>query len=470
MISCPHIPPIFRNRMPAVALAFALLVGAGAPLSAAERAKPPAWELWPYQVHMLIAVERGSEIAPSFEEELAPWLKAKVAAAVGGMWKLEISSAAVDLRPKLIAEIDSLTADDITSALKKGDKLIFAAVRRTDGGWQVRAREYDVITGLWNSTISSDVRQLDLVRHETFRAIMTAFAPLARVEEAGGENVTLRLRASALAPGGRILLSDGAVFRPVLVESDPNGVVTPGKATLIGLTYLTPVDKSRPLVKCRMQTALSGTVIPAYHPQRQRWALAVAPSSKAIRLRLVTRADAEPIEGCQVVALELSPAGGTAKETALGHTDRRGEVELPADSRPVRLVEVRHGGEVLARVPIAAGMASEVTLPVDFDRKRLALETALSQLADDLIDLTARREVLSARIRAAEQGGKSDDAATLRQQLREIDGTDTLLSRLDKLQQQVQAASPGTQKRLEERLTSLRKMIAQLKSPPAAAK
>jgi hypothetical protein len=299
---------------------------------------------------------------------------------------------------------------------------------------------------------------------------MAAFAPLARIEQADGDNVTLRLRASALAPGGRVLLSGGTAFRPVLLESDASGAIT-GKATLVDWTYLTSAESSGTLIKCRMQTALSGAVIPAYHPQRQRWAIAVAPSSAATRLRLVTRGgDAAPIEGCQVVALELSTAGGVPKEVVIGHSDRRGEVEIPAVAQAVRLIEVRHGGEVLARVPIAVGLGSAVTLPLQFDPKRLALESAISQLADDLVDLTARREVLSARIRAAEQGGKADDASALRQQLREIGGADPLLSRLDKLQQQVQAASPATQKHMQERLTSLRKGIDQLKAPQAAAK
>jgi hypothetical protein len=453
-----------------VLLAIGLAACASSALRAADRARPPAWELWPYRVHVVVAVERGGGMPPSLEDKLMPWLKAKAEAAVGGMWKLEVLPAPVALRQKLLTEFDSLPAENIHGDPKSVDKLIFTAVRRTEWGWQVRAREYDVVTGLWNSTISRDVRQADLIRHETFQAIMAAFAPLARIEQADGDNVTLRLRASALAPGGRVLLSGGTAFRPVLLESDASGAIT-GKATLVDWTYLTSAESSGTLIKCRMQTALSGAVIPAYHPQRQRWAIAVAPSSAATRLRLVTRGgDAAPIEGCQVVALELSTAGGVPKEVVIGHSDRRGEVEIPAVAQAVRLIEVRHGGEVLARVPIAVGLGSAVTLPLQFDPKRLALESAISQLADDLVDLTARREVLSARIRAAEQGGKADDASALRQQLREIGGADPLLSRLDKLQQQVQAASPATQKHMQERLTSLRKGIDQLKAPQAAAK
>jgi hypothetical protein len=451
-----------------VLLAIAVATCAIAPLAAADAAKPPAWELWPYQVQVLVAVERSGQ-TPAFERDLAPWLKAKVAAAVGGMWRLEVSPARADLRQKILTELDSLTAVHVSEEPKGADKLIFVGVSSTADRWQIRAREFDATTGLWNSTISRDVRQSGLLRHETFAAVMAAFAPHARIEQADGENVTLRLRASGLAPGGQVPLAVGTVFRPVLVASDARGAVTRGKAELIDWTYLTPTEKPGPRIKCRMQTALSGKIIPDYHPQRQRWAVAVTPSTASTRLRLVTRgSEAEPIEGCDVVALELPPGGGTPQEVALGRSDRRGEAVLSPGSQLVRMIEVRRGDEVLARVPIAVGVTSETTLPLEFDRRRLPLETALAQLADDLVDLATRREVLSARIRAAEQGGKADDAATLRQQLREIGGADSLLARLDKLQQSVQAASPQTQQRLQEKVAALRKAIEQLKAPPAA--
>ena len=457
-------------RPNAALLAIALAIGAGLPLDAADPAGPPAWELWPYRVHVLTAVERSGQTPADFERELAPWLKSKAAAAVGGMWKLDISSAPAELRQKLLADIGSLTADDFPAEANTADKLIFIGIGSAKGRWQVHALEFDVVTGLWNATIFREVRQSALLRHETFAAVMDAFAPQVRIENVDGDNVTLRLRASALAPGGRVPLTAGTVFRPVLVTSDARGTVEPGKAELIDWTYLVPSDTSGPLVKCRRLTALGGTVIPEYHPQRQRWAVAVAPSAAATRLRLVTRGtDAEPVEGCEVVALEWAPAGEAPKEVPIGRSDRRGELVVPPGSQTVRQIEVRQGDEVLARVPLAPGLAGEVMLPVDFDRRRVALESSLMQLEDDLVDLAARREGLSARIGAAEKGGKADDAATLRAQLREAGGTDALLARLDKLQQQLQSASPRTQKRLQEKFAGLRKAIDRLKATAAAA-
>ena len=453
-------------RTSTVFITFALAACAVTPLAAQDPASPPTWELRPYEVHVAVAVQPASEMPIDFERDLAPWLKAKAAASVGGMWNLHVSAASPDLRPKLLAQMDSLTAEDVPEP-KGADKLILVGISRTAEGWQVRAREFDVVTGLWNSTISRDVRQSKLLRHETFSAVMSAFAPHARIEQAEEDSVTLRLRASALSPGPEMPLAPGTVFRPVLVSSDAQGSASAGKVELIDWTYLISTADSGMLIECRLLTALRGPVIPEYHPQRQRLAVAVAPATAEARLRLVRGSDAEPVEGCDVVAVESLPAGGTTKETPIGRTDRRGEVTLPSGPQAVRLIEVRFGEAVLARVPIVPGLAGEVTLPVQFDSKLISLESALSQLEDELVDLSARRAVLSARIAAAEKNGKAQDAAALRSQLREAGGAEALLARLDKLQQQVQSASPQTQRRMQERLAHLRKVIDQLKAPAA---
>ena len=450
-------------RTSAVVMTLALAACAVTSVVAHDQERLPAWELRPYQVHVAVGIEPDSGLPVGFERELEPWLKAKAAASVGGMWNLQVAAASPDLRPKLLAEISSLSAEDISEP-KDADKLILVGIRRVSVGWQIRAREFDVVTGLWNSTVVRDVRQSKLLRHETFRAVMDAFAPQARVEQAEGDSVTLRLRASSLSPSQGMPLAPGTVFRPVLVSSNAQGAASPGKAERIDWTYLISTEDAGKLIKCRLLTALRGPVIPEYHPLRQRLAVAVAPSTAKAWLRLVRDSDAAPVEGCDVVAIESIPADGTAKEMPIGRTDRRGEVIVPPGRQAVRWIEVRFGEAVLARVPIVPGLAGEMTLPVQFDPKEITLESALLQLEDDLVDLSARREVLSARIAAAEKNGKAQDAAALRLQMREAGGADALLARLDKFQQQVQSASPPAQRRLQERLAHLRKVIDQIKA------
>jgi hypothetical protein len=58
------------------------------PLAAAE---PASWELSPYRIHVLIAVEPGSSLPPTLADDLRIDLPARAAAVVGGSWIVEAS-------------------------------------------------------------------------------------------------------------------------------------------------------------------------------------------------------------------------------------------------------------------------------------------------------------------------------------------------------------------------------------------
>lgn len=461
-LSCALWPPALA--------AWAMSLLAGASIRAAEPSQSAAWELWPYRIHVVASVETGDRLAGNFEQELPAVLKSRAAQVAGGSWKLEVDSAPAELRRAIVHDLPSIDEKSLTPLATKFDKVILLGIRPSAGGFQIRAREYDVVTSLWNSTVSLDVPQAELLPHEAFRAVWTALAPLARIEKVEGELITLRLRAGALVPRDKPLpLPPGAAFRPVLVESDASGPFAPGKSTLIEWTFLTATESSGSGVTCRLHTGLKSPVIPDYHPQRQRWAIGVSPSSSGTTLRLVSRGnDAEPLEGCDVWAEEPPSSGAAAKPVAIGRSNRRGEVLVPAGPQAVRTVVIRHGDDVLARVPIVPGLVEELPLALAFDRKRLEFESALDQLADDLIDAAARREVLAERIRAAEQAGQTQDAAKLRDQLRDAGSADALLARLDKLQQSVQTAGDATRRHLEPKLAELRRTIEQLQAKPAA--
>ncbi|HUE71368.1 MAG TPA: hypothetical protein VMP01_10830 [Pirellulaceae bacterium] len=439
---------------------FAALLAATWCASASAADPPPVWELWPYHVQVVAAIDDSPLLPPRLKEQLPALLHSRIAAIERGTWKLEVTAAPADLRQEILAGIDAMTQESLPATASDLDKVILLAVAADDGGVHIRARELDVITGLWNATVTIDSRQADYVPHAAVRAVLTAFAPLGRIETSDGQTATLRMRASGLAPHGDRPLAGEAAFRPVLVECDAKGAVVRGKGELIDWTYLTATNASGGIVECRVQTALAGEVIPEYHPLRQRWALGVSRSTAPTKVRLVSReSDAPPLEGIEVLAEDK--AGD--RPIPIGSSDRRGEVLIPPGPSTVRTIVVRQGDEVLARLPLVPGLTSELTLPVSYDRRLIELEAVLAQLADDLIDAAARRAVLAARLAAAEAAGHSDAVATLKQQLTAAASVETFLSRLDRLQQSVQSASPATRRRLEPKLTELRKGIDQLR-------
>src|SRR6185436_18724177 len=112
------------------------------------------------------------------------------------------------------------------------------------------------------------------VKQEALWCLLSAFAPQARIEKVDDKVVTLKLRAAALArkDASQPLLLSGTVFRPVLVKSDARGAIVAGPAESIGWTYLIPTESktsSSPFT-VHIETGLSGTVLPEYHPTRLR--------------------------------------------------------------------------------------------------------------------------------------------------------------------------------------------------------
>ena len=467
MTNLPHIRLLFSCL---AAVSCAALAGAAA---GAEPAKLASWELSHYQIHLLAAVDSSPSLGRQFTQDLPGDLTAQAATVMGGAWRLEAGLAPVELRQRLIHALPEVDAQELPAAALLADKVLLLGIRGDENGFQVQARELDVVTGLWNTTITSEVRQAESLPRAALGALLAAFAPLARIEKVENQTAALRLRAGALfrRDGPWPAISPGAVFRPVLVKSDTGGALKAGEAQLIPWTVLTPTAAASAkweggLIACRLDSGLEGDVIPTYHPQRQRLALAVAPGKSATRLRLVTQETPPvPLEGYDVAVEKPGAPGDKAQRGEwLGRSDRQGGVMIPLGPQTVRMLLIRHGDELLARLPIIPGLQAEIDLPLVDDRFRLAGEIALNHLEDELLDLAAGREALAARIRSAAKDGEGEMAVKLLDQFQNLQVSDRLAADITKHQQTVAAVEPSARVKLEAKLASLKKLAEQLKT------
>jgi hypothetical protein len=365
---------------------------------------------------------------------------------------MEAVTCPPELRHKILISLESVVAEDLPAAALDSDKVLLLGVRAASGGYRIEARELDVVTRLWNATVSSETSQPQARPRHALQTLLSAFAPLARIETSDGKTATLRLRAAALARRDRDLpaVAPDAAFRPVLVQSDTRGTLTAGSGEVVAGVYLSPVSTSGSLVTCRVDAGTTAALIPDYHPQRQRLALAVSRSAAATKLRLVSRADPPvPLEGYDVLD------GGQL----VGRSNREGEVVVASGPQALRMLTIRRGEAPLARVPVVPGLAAEITLPLAASDDSLALDAALAATEDALIDLIAQREVLAARIRAAAKAKDSEGGRTLLRQLRENKAADALATRLDQHQQAIGALDAAAQPRLTARLGGLRQVL-----------
>src|SRR5687768_2401500 len=106
-------------------LSLAILLLASLPLSAVgqDESAPTAWEMFPYRIHVLTAVEADASLPPRLEQELSADLASRASAAVGGAWRLEVSRAPPELRHRILHALADVTSEDLPSAAKKGDKV-----------------------------------------------------------------------------------------------------------------------------------------------------------------------------------------------------------------------------------------------------------------------------------------------------------------------------------------------------------
>ena len=60
---------------------------------------------------------------------------------------------------------------------------------------------------------------------------------------------------------------------------------------------------------------------------------------------------------------------------------------------------IKHGGQLLAKLPVVPGAERRINVPLPDDEARLVAEARLAAVREDLIDVVARRNILMARTR-----------------------------------------------------------------------
>ncbi len=435
---------------------------------------PGTWELRPYRIELCVVVEPSARLPAQFENDLSRQLTAQTQAAQGGPWQVTANQKLADPRHRLLRELPVNDPPTAIEADKQIDKLIFVAIREQAGQFQITAREWDVVTRLWNVPITRTTAQPGRLAAEGLIAVLDAFGPLARIDAVAEGAVTLCLRAGALPrrDGTFLSVDRDAVFRPVLLQADKQGTPQPATAQVIPWTYLIPAalpttsssNLNRAVFKCSRPTALDGEMIPSYHPLQPRLAVGLARSIAPIRLQVVD-ADSPnlPLEGYEVRS-RAAVLPVTAKLEPHGLTRRDGRLEIPAGDGGLRWVGILHGGEPLAVRPIVAGLHGELKIFVKSDRRRLELAAALVELNDDLLDFAGRLTILGTRVQAAVAKRDVTQIGRLSQETRALAANNPFPARVTELERQIAATDEGTRNRLAPALDQAKATLATLKA------
>lgn len=424
--SCPVAnPPHSRTSAARTArslwrLASGLALVLAAWLAGARQADAQSvWDLTPYRIRVLMAVDNRPEFTERLAESMRAVLAERTDTAVGAAWILQSGPAPDDLRPALLDGLAALSVEQVPQSLVEleADKLIFVTLTAGQGGWTIGARELDLQTRLLGTTVSRHVRQRQLLGEEAFQAVLGAFAPLARIEQVEGKQVRLRLRAGGLPPLDPTLswIGPGSVLRPVIRYNDRDG--KPRRIEPLEWTFMAVESLAGAELTSTLHSGLRSPLSGRRRGPVEQVALAVRPSGLPTRLVLKSRTDPQRrLAGYEVYS---HPPHATATHL-VGRTDGQGELLVPADSAGLRVLLVKNGGELLARLPMLPGLFSVAAAEIPDDDQRLAAEGVITGLQRRFVDIIARRQVLMTRVRARMDEGKLEEAERFMEQLRRL--------------------------------------------------
>jgi hypothetical protein len=400
-----------------------------------------------------VALDIPGGVAEQMTNELPTYLQRRAVAAIGPLWSLNVEVATGATRQRVFGELaapSDMPPGDIP--LTDLDKLVLVTVNWNPDGYSLAAREYDTFVQRWGTPIRRHARQPAALPEQVFAILCHAVAPVAQFELVPDDDkhVTLRPRGSQLMRGAPAepWIKPGEVFLPIFRRTTRGGQLVENGIQPVSWTFLEVVKSDNPLTTAQIH---SGTRRPfGIRSQGRVDQVAVAlrsdPAETTLRLRSRVAAD-KPLVGYEVF-VQTDPTKPDALER-LGATDRDGKLGVPPAKQRVRLLTIRNGGHLLARLPVVPGAQPEVEVPLPDDDAHLAAESTLAALREDLIDVVARRNILMARVRQKIKTKDFDAAQKLLQEINQLPGRAKFTTEITNAKRRTRSDDPQIQRRID---------------------
>ena len=420
------------------------------------------WELTPYQIHVYLAVAQMPELPPHVVEEMGSDLIDRVDRTVGAAWNMTVAAPEGALRRAMLADLEGVGFEAIPEEAVANDKVTLVTIVRAVTGFQVTARELDVRTQVFSATVSRDVPQAALLSDALFTAVVDAFAPLASIKTYEDKQVELRLRAGRFPSRDPsfLKLHPGEVFQPIIRYDDREG--KPKKILPLPWTYLVVGEIDEARLVCHLHSGLHSALAGRRRGRVQQLALAIKPPARPTLLKIHARTgEKRPLGGYDV----FSQNPGEKSTEWLGRTDLNGGILVPPVPEILRILYIRNGGQLLAKLPIVPGLEQEVPVSVIDDNQRLAAESVIMTAQEELVDLVTRRAVLAARISAAIKNSQVDEADKLLVELYALRTRDQFTQQLAQERKKLVSDDPLIQRRVDLMFQKIRKLVVEYLDP-----
>jgi len=364
--------------------------------------------------------------------------------------------------------IDPPISDLINQTVEQYDKVMIVHIRSRDVPGQVQAVELDTLMRHLGPVVRGEFSSRPQLTDTIGRAMGQAFAPVVRIENAGLRNATGLLRA-----GGLILNEDspahvgvGDVLEPMVRKNDRSGrpfVIGP-----IDWALLLVDDTKGRYLEMDYYAGRSGTLQGRKNERTFRVALKARPQYERTVLRLHLKGKPDfPLIGYELYERSLDPQDKSFK--FVGRTDWDGRLPIEKSDHPLRLLYVKNGGAVLARLPLSPGLYRRAVADLSGDDMRLQAEAYVRGIQNDITDLVAIRELYKARIRLRLKDGEMEKAEELMNELRRQPDNKELSNAVSAKQTEFLNAigrrNIGQRRKVDEMFTTTRELLAKHITP-----
>ena len=381
------------TRLPKLLAAIVLLWPA-----VAGAADLSVWPLTPYQVRVLLAVAHDAPLSPRLEASLSSALLARIEAVVGPPWNVSVAAPPAALRRDMLHGLDALQEKNIPIPSPEPDKILLVAVSVVPGGLKVTARDFDVHAREIGYPVTRRVWQIGSLCDASMDALLTAFAPIARIDriEPDPKNkkdamAVLRVKAAGLPMRDRNLklVHPGDVFRPLVRFNNRDNKFFKAAQAQWSLCVAEKIAPEE--VRCRIYTGMSREMQTKGKGRIEFLALRVQSPGGATLVVLQSRVEPKkPLAGCDVYAY---PPGKKDAAALVGKTDRLGRLLVPAlPGTLMRVLLFKDGSELLGKLPVVPGLERQLLAPIPNDDQRLGAEGFITGLQEELFDLIARED------------------------------------------------------------------------------
>lgn len=353
----------------------------------------------------------------------------------------------------------------VVQAIDQFDKIFIVSLETESSPMRLNVSELDTLMRYFGSVFSAPLRSEGYLAEVIGTAVRDTFAPVVRIDDAGSDNATGLVRASGLAldKNSPAHIRVGDVLQPLVRKDDRNG--KPMTIGPLDWAYLLATETDGNKVKMDFYAGRAGGLQGRKNNRTHRMGILIQPQMAETTLRLHAKGDVnEPLIGYEIYDRVLD-----GKDmTFVGRTDWNGVMTVGKIETPMRLLYVKNGGAVLARLPIVPGHYATAVADLAGDDMRLQAEAYIRGVQNVIIDLVAIRELFKARIMMRLKNGDLEEAETLLESLRNEPSNERIANDMGKKQTEflkLIGRNPNQQRKVDEMFSTTRKLLSQHINP-----